>query len=104
MKAILDGLMKTGWRACHFRPARTAGGWRTAVQGHVGFPDIIGIHPVRGIVAIECKSDKGRLTDEQNAWKQWFESVEDRWPGAVEYRVVRPVDWQNGMLDDLFRS
>jgi hypothetical protein len=101
VRAIINALTRTGWRACHFRPAQTAGGWRTAVQGHTGFPDIIAVHPQRGVLVIECKSERGQLTDEQIARRQWFEAVEDRYPGAIEYRLVRPDDWQSGMLDNL---
>jgi len=104
VRSILDALIRTGWLACHFRPARTGTGWRTAVQGNIGFPDIIAIHPRKGILALECKSDRGRLTAEQIAWKEAFEAIEDRWHGGLEYRVVRPDDWMSGLLDDLLKG
>jgi hypothetical protein len=37
---ILDAARLLGWRACHFRPARTTRGWRTPVEGDPGFPDL----------------------------------------------------------------
>lgn len=55
------------WRAAHFRPARTAAGWRTAVQGDVGFPDVA-LARDEEVLIVELKRDAGRLTPEQRAW------------------------------------
>lgn len=96
---LLDAFSRHGWLVCHFRPARTAKGWRTAVQGHVGMPDIIAVHPSRGVAFIEAKSSSGRLSHEQRIWG----SVLDRLAaiGLVTYLVVRPADWLSGSLDEL---
>ncbi|QYN41089.1 hypothetical protein K1T35_47970 (plasmid) [Pseudonocardia sp. DSM 110487] len=60
-----------GWRVTHFRPARTARGWRTAVQGHKGFFDLVLAR--NGVVLIvELKTDAGRLTPDQ---RQWFTAL-----------------------------
>jgi hypothetical protein len=46
----------TGWRVHHGRPGRTADSWRTAIQGHPGFPDVIAVHRVVPVaVAAELK-------------------------------------------------
>jgi hypothetical protein len=38
--AVIELARLGGWRVAHFRPARTASGWRTPVQGDgAGFPD-----------------------------------------------------------------
>ena len=29
------------WMVAHFRPAKTAEGWRTPVEGHAGFVDLV---------------------------------------------------------------
>lgn len=51
-----------GWLVCHFRPARTAHGWRTVVQGDgCGWPDLV---LVRGpvLLVVELKTDRGRVS------------------------------------------
>src|SRR5437763_860370 len=73
-----------GWRAAHFRPGRTARGWRTPVQGEgVGFLDLV---LVRGrVVWAELKSARGRLTG--------FSRRAGITPGdrAPHYGATRPV-------------
>jgi hypothetical protein len=64
---IEDLLKIYGWRWCHFRPARTEKGWRTAITGDKGFPDYIAARPPRLIIA-EIKSEKGAITPEQGYW------------------------------------
>jgi len=55
------------WAVCHFRPARTRTGWRTAIQGHIGFPDIVISR--RGVTLFrELKGPKGSLSPEQRDW------------------------------------
>jgi hypothetical protein len=93
-KVILGVAKDCGWRTAHFRPARTAKGWRTAVAGDgKGFPDLILIRkrPARIIVA-ELKSGTGRTTPEQAEWLDAFEAV-----GIEQYTWV-PADWP-----DIFR-
>lgn len=75
------------WRCLHLRPARTAKGWRTAVQGDgVGFPDLLLVRPPRLLVA-ELKSATGRLTGEQAAWLFAFQQA------GIKTYVWRPGDW-----------
>jgi VRR-NUC domain len=66
-KAVTDTLTAFGWRWCHFRPARTQRGWRTALSGNAGFPDIVAVRGDR-VEYIELKAEKGRLSDEQSRW------------------------------------
>jgi hypothetical protein len=56
-----------GWTVCHFRPAKTAKGYRTALQGDAGFPDIVAARNGRKIVA-ELKVGTRRATPEQLQW------------------------------------
>lgn len=74
-----------GWRVSHFRPARTATGWRTAVQGDAGFPDLV---MAKGGVVIfaELKTANGRVSPAQ---RDWLDAL-DRCPGVRTFLWVVP--------------
>lgn len=95
---MVDGIIELakvlGWHVAHFRPARTKHGWSTAMQGHKGFPDLVLARSGR-VVFAECKSEKGRLSDEQVSWL-------DALAGAEVY-VWRPADWVSGAIDAVLR-
>ena len=77
-----------GWRVAHFRPARTATGWRTAVQGDgKGFPDLVMIRNGALIVA-ELKMPGGKPTQEQIEWLKAFDSI-----GCGRVNTWTPDDW-----------
>lgn len=77
-----------GWTTVHFRPARTHYGWRTPVQGSMGkgWPDLILVRGKR-LIAAELKSDKGKLTSEQQDVLALLALA------GVETYVWRPADW-----------
>jgi hypothetical protein len=83
---VIDYAHLKGWRVAHFRPARTAHGWRTPVTADgAGFPDLVCVR--ERVVIAELKSEKGKITAEQA-----------RWIGALvkaraEVYVWRPSDW-----------
>jgi hypothetical protein len=77
-----------GWLIHHDRPARTKDGWRTAVEGHAGFPDLI-LARDRLTRIVELKADKGRLTIEQDAWLVAFT--------GFHYRELHPDKWARGV-------
>lgn len=82
-KIVIDAAHLYGWKVAHFRPARTAKGWRTPVAADgQGFPDLVLVKSFRLIFA-ELKTDTGRLSPHQRDWI-------DKLPGAV---VWRPRDW-----------
>lgn len=70
----------------HFRPARTATGWRTPIQGDQGFVDVVVAKAGRVLFA-ELKSQRGRTTPQQDAWV-----------AAVGGRVWRPQHWFDGTI------
>lgn len=72
-----------GWRVVHFRPARTQRGWRTALAGDIGFPDLV---LARGgqVLHVELKTVHGRLGRGQ---QEWADAI-----GAETYRLWRPTD------------
>jgi len=73
-KRITDALELYQWLWCHFRPAYTAKGYRTAIEGHKGFPDIVAVK-YGLMLLIEVKRDKGRLSPEQEVWLQRLAEV-----------------------------
>jgi len=78
-RIVIDMAHLFGWRVAHFRPARTARGWRTPVAADgKGFPDLVLAKAGRVIFA-ELKTDTGRLSDDQQAWR-------DALPDAVVWR------------------
>ena len=54
-------------RVAHFRPARTEKGYRTAMQGDVGFPDLV-IARDGWVILAECKARLGKATPGQKKW------------------------------------
>lgn len=92
--AVIASAKIYGWRVAHFRPARTASGWRTAVEGHAGFPDLVLANGKRVIVA-ELKSMKGKPSDDQ---KQWLAALEPLSPV-----VWTPREWLDGSIEEELR-
>ena len=95
--AIIELAKLLGWRIAHFRPAMTREGWRTAVQGHVGFPDLVLLRPPR-LVFAELKSKKGRVDFEQATWLNGLNEVK-----GVEQYCWRPADWELGTVEEVLR-
>jgi hypothetical protein len=81
-QTVVDLAKYLGWRVVHFRPARTDKGWRTAMTGDRGFPDLVLAR--RGVVLhVELKTQHGRLGSGQ---AEWAESI------GESYRLWRPAD------------
>lgn len=65
--AVIALAQYRGWHVTHFRPAWSERGWRTALQGNAGFPDLVLAR--RGVVIhAELKAEKGRMSKAQAAW------------------------------------
>lgn len=86
---IINVAQGYGWLVCHFRPARTSKGYRTALQGYPGFPDIVLAR--KGVVLfIEAKMERGKLSVYQ---KRWIEELDPTYHlSCHSVRVVRPSD------------
>lgn len=90
--AILELAALLRWRVAHFRPARTAKGWRTPVSADgEGWPDLVMVRGGR-MVAAELKRDRGQLTAPQVAWLEAFAAA------GVETAVWRPADYPDRVL------
>lgn len=94
-----------GWQWVHFRPGRTAHGWRTPVSGPLGkgWPDLFLIRAKdRRIIFAELKKDGALPTPEQRIMLDLLEEVtsslvhhtDNEWEEApVEVWLWRPQDW-----------
>lgn len=81
-----------GWRVAHFRAARTGKGWRTPVAADgAGFPDLVLVRD--RVVFAELKSKAGRLSREQQVWRDVL-----RHAGA-EWHLWTPEHWRAGEVD-----
>lgn len=80
---VIDAAIQCGWRVHHSRPARTKEGWRTAVQGHAGLPDLVLAR--NGVVLLaELKTDRAQPTLAQRGWLS---------AAGPAGRLWRPADW-----------
>ena len=76
-----------GWSVQYFRKSAAIGKdgrWRGL--GNAGWPDVIAVRGPR-MLAIECKSERGTASAEQNEWLRLLSGV----PG-VEAFIARPRD------------
>lgn len=80
-----------GFRVAHFRKARTARGWRTAVSADgKGFPDLILCRASTGTILVrELKVPPNKLTVEQDEWLWALGAV------GIDAKVWTPDDWDN---------
>ena len=80
---IVEAARLGGWMICHFRPARTAHGWRTPLQGDSGYPDFTLIHPeAPHVIFVEVKADGQKLRPDQQAWRTALEDA------GADYRLI----------------
>ena len=79
------------WVVAHFRKARTLRGWVTPVQADgKGWPDLVLVKQSR-IIFAELKSEKGKLTPEQQVWIDLLSNVGDK---DVQVYIWRPSQWE----------
>jgi hypothetical protein len=86
------------WRCVHFRPGMNRRGhWATAMSGTqaAGWPDLTLCRD--RLIAVELKSDKGRLTPAQLDWAAALTNA------GVEYFCFRPADWLDGTIQKVLQ-
>jgi hypothetical protein len=87
---IVDTAKVWGWRVHAERPAFTREGYRTPIQGHVGFPDLVLVHPVGGLHFVELKIGS-KLTVDQQTWGDAIVAAGGAWR-EVRIRHVDDLD------------
>jgi VRR-NUC domain len=96
VRAVLEAAGIFHWRVAHFRPARRAHGWSTAVQGDgAGFPDLVMLHPRAGVWYVELKTKTGRLSPEQIEWRDALRAAGEIW------LLVQGKDGQDRLLAEM---
>jgi len=85
--AILEMAQRLGWLCYHVYDSR---------RSVPGFPDIVAVHPVHGVVFLELKTVKGRVRPEQKRWVDMLNTA-----GQRAY-IVRPTDID--FLEAMFRG
>lgn len=105
LDAVITLARMNGWLVDHPRPARTANGWRTALRGHAGRPDLFLVHPSGRVITAELKSEKGKLSRYQKPWDEALRVAAQR-AGigsrgdrpVFSHYVWRPTDWVQGSI------
>jgi hypothetical protein len=87
VSTLLDMAKVAGWKHVHFRPARSAKGWRTALEGEPGWPDVNLARQGETILA-ECKVGAKRPTVAQWEWLVVLATNQ-----ALEVYVWYPRHW-----------
>jgi hypothetical protein len=87
---VISVAKRYGWLIHHDLPAQNnRGRWLTNIQGDAGFPDLLMVHPVSGkILAVELKSERGKLSPLQKRWLMAFDA------GEVFNSVWKPSDME----------
>lgn len=85
--AIVDAARKLGWLVARWPT------WR-ATGTYAGVPDLLLARGGR-CLHIELKTEKGRLSEHQEAWRAAL-------PEA-DYRLYRPSDWVGGIIEEELR-
>ena len=91
LSGVTEAMTIAGWRWLHIRRSD-----RAITMGMRGFPDLIAVPPgVAGwserALAIELKSNEGRVTTDQAAWLVGLAQA------GVTVAVVRPADYDRAL-------
>ena len=99
--AVIDCARSLGYRVAHFRPALTAKGWRTPVQGDgKGFPDLVLAHArQRRLLFMELKAGRGKLSVDQVEWLDTLTDTE-----SCEVYSFWDRDWLDGTIESVLRA
>lgn len=94
-RAIAEMARFLGFMVFHARPAQTSKGWRTPVAyDGKGYPDLTLVGNGR-VVFLEVKSDKGKLSPDQEGWKRHIIQA------GAEYFLLTPQSWTSGEVDTI---
>lgn len=98
LSAVVQSAHVFGWLVHHDRPGQTKDGWKTAISGDIGFPDICLARRGR-VLFVELKSDSGKLTEGQYGWLASL-TPDEVYEATHAVEVWRPADWMSGRIVD----
>ena len=75
--AVTEAAALGGWLSYHTFDSR---------KSQPGFPDLVLVHPRRGVLYAELKTDTGRMTDPHRKWMNALSEAGAAW------RLIRPAD------------
>jgi len=97
--AIATLAIALGYRVFHTQTVQLASGGHLTPYKYPtskGFVDLELVHKAgKGILYIECKVGRDKLSDEQEEWQAAYKSN-----GANHY-VFRPADWHSGRVEQV---
>jgi hypothetical protein len=85
LQRVIDTARLFGWLVTHFRPAKTAKGWRTPLSGDSGFVDLV-LARDGVVIHAELKVGRGRPRSDQACWGVALGDT---------YRLWYPDDWDD---------
>jgi hypothetical protein len=104
LSAVVQTAHTFGWLVHHDRPAMTEKGWRTPVQGDIGYPDLTLARRGR-VLFVELKTDTGKLTEGQYGWLAALTDDDNPFgSGHPTTQVWRPADWMSGRIVDRLKQ
>lgn len=95
-KGVVDVAKILGYLVQHTRVAWTGKGYRTPIQGNVGFPDLVLVGHGRCLF-IELKCGRNTLSPEQSTW------IEALRAAGQEAYVFTNRDWDEGIVEAVLR-
>jgi len=84
-QAVVELARHGGWRVHHTRTVRIQGGGWTSPGIDKGFPDLVLVHPKKGVIFAELKTEAGKVSSEQRDW------IDDIIAAGGEAYVWRPA-------------
>lgn len=96
-KHVIDVARAYGWTVFHVGDSRrqVKGGRMVGDRQIAGFPDLTLVHPARGFVFAELKTDKGKLSDKQVETLDLMAAASTRCANFVKVHVWRPADLES---------
>lgn len=94
LKSVITLARSVGWLTFHAHDSRrqVRPGVLVGDRDSAGLPDLLMVRD-GVLLAVELKSDRGRLRPAQRAWLEALRAVEDRSNGALVVRTIRPSQW-----------